>query len=221
MWVATVDFMNAFDSRSHQSLWKALEERYRITLHQPPEEALRGTDRDSLNGQRKRHVWDEEENEAGGSSVQLSVQHGAPNGNERRHVTLAKDERHGHMLRWSWVWLPHKPAFCWRRALVLHFAESAPKVICDFKKSTGNVGLKDHQTRLKFWTTKWRSTTSKLRYYLRVRVRNILGKQLHFSNRKQQRSKIEAERPGQRSTDTNKSWDQDRTSYNTDSAYST
>ena len=25
MWVATVDFMKAFDSTSHQSLWKALE----------------------------------------------------------------------------------------------------------------------------------------------------------------------------------------------------
>ena len=31
-------------------------------------------------------------------------------------------------------------------------------------------------------TKKWRSTTLKLRYYLRARVRNILGKQLHSSN---------------------------------------
>ena len=59
MWVATVDFMKAFDSVSRQSLWKALEKlRYRITLDQILEEAFRGTERDSLNGQRKRYVWD-------------------------------------------------------------------------------------------------------------------------------------------------------------------
>ena len=57
MWVATVDFMKAFDSVSRQSLWKALEKmRYRITLDQFFEEAFRGTERDSLKGQRKRYV---------------------------------------------------------------------------------------------------------------------------------------------------------------------
>ena len=57
MWIATVDFMKAFDSMSHQSLCKALEtcgiESHYINL---PEEAFRGTERDSLNGQRKRRV---------------------------------------------------------------------------------------------------------------------------------------------------------------------
>ena len=37
-----------------ESAWKM---RYRITSHQPLEETIRGTERDSLNGQRKRHVW--------------------------------------------------------------------------------------------------------------------------------------------------------------------
>ena len=57
MWVATVDFMKAFDSTSHQSSWKALEKmRYRIKSQQLLEETVRGTERDSLNGQRKRNT---------------------------------------------------------------------------------------------------------------------------------------------------------------------
>ena len=35
MWVATVDIMKAYESTSHQSLWKALEKmRCRITTHE-------------------------------------------------------------------------------------------------------------------------------------------------------------------------------------------
>ena len=39
--------------------------RYRIKLHQPPEETIRGTERVSLNGQRKRHVGDKEVTQQG------------------------------------------------------------------------------------------------------------------------------------------------------------
>ena len=49
MRVATVDFMMAFNSITQQM-------RYRITLHLPLEEAISGTERVSLNGQRKRHA---------------------------------------------------------------------------------------------------------------------------------------------------------------------
>ena len=85
-------------------------------------------------------------------------------------------------------------------------------MMCDFKQSTERVGLKIHRTRRKFSATKvqteekkWRSTTLKLRHYLRARARNILDKQLRFSIRKLQRSKIESEPPGLRTAGTNKS----------------
>ena len=120
--------MKAFDSISHQSLLKALEncgiESQCISLL---EEAIRGTERDSLNGQGKRHVWDKEGNETGRSFVQLALQHSTPNNTERWRDTPAKDKRHGNMLRWFWVWLPLKPSFCWRRVVVLYIAGAAPK----------------------------------------------------------------------------------------------
>ena len=66
------------------------------------------------------------------------------------------------------------------------------KMMCDFKQSTESVGLKIHPDKTKILSnqstnkrnevevqtkeTKLRSTTAKLRYYLRRRVRNILGK---------------------------------------------
>ena len=58
MWVVTVDFMKAFDSVSHQSLWKSLEKcgiesHYICFLWRLYAELKK---RVSLNGQRKRHV---------------------------------------------------------------------------------------------------------------------------------------------------------------------
>ena len=54
MWVATVDVMKAFESIRHQSLWTSFEKmRNRIALLMPLEEIIRGTERVSLNGQRK------------------------------------------------------------------------------------------------------------------------------------------------------------------------
>ena len=128
-----------------------------------------------------------------------------------------------------WIWLPHKLACCWRRVPVLYFAGAAPKsdvrLQADYWecRNENPPGQDDHSEQLKGKQkkSKWRSTTLKLRYYLRARVGNILDEEFHFSNRKKQRSKIEPERPGHLSTDTNKSWHQDLTPYNTDSAFST
>ena len=53
IWVATVDFIKAFDSMCHQSLWASLEKCGIESHYMPPEEILRGTERVSLNGQRK------------------------------------------------------------------------------------------------------------------------------------------------------------------------
>ena len=84
VWIATVDFIKAFDSTSHQSLWKALEKcgiesQYISVLRR----AIRGTQRDSLNGQGKRHVGDKEGNETGRSIVQFALQHSTPNGTKK------------------------------------------------------------------------------------------------------------------------------------------
>ena len=82
-------------------------------------------------------------------------------------------------------------------------------LLCDFEQSTESVGLKIHLEKTKILSNqspnrrkKWRSTQFKLRCCLHVRVRSFLDKQLQFSNRKQQRSKIESERLGHHSTDT-------------------
>ena len=56
------------------------------------------------------------------------------------------------------------------------------KMMCTFKQSTESVGLKIHPDKTNNLSNqstnkrkKWRSTALKLRYYLRGRVRNILG----------------------------------------------
>ena len=124
------------DSALHEGIWlnkspdfmeSAWKMRYRITLHQPPEEAIRATERDSLNGQRKRHIWDKDGNEAGSFFVQFTLQHGAPNGTERWCGTLAKIKRHGYTIWRLWIWLPHEPALRGRRTPVLYLAGAAPE----------------------------------------------------------------------------------------------
>ena len=123
MWVATVDFMKAFDSLTHQSLWTALEkcgiESHCINLVKRLYAEQKGTvstDKESEMFEIKR-----------GSFVQFTLQHDAPNGTERWCGTLAETKRHGYTIGRLWIWLPHKPAFRWRRALVLCFTGAAPK----------------------------------------------------------------------------------------------
>ena len=178
MWVATVDFMKAFDSISYQSLWTSLEKlRNRTTLHMLLEKIIRGTERVSLHGQRKWHVWDKKTYETGRSSVQLTIQHGASNSNERRCETLAKHKTHPDKTK-----ILSKPKYEQKRRSI-------------------------YQQHLS-WDT------------ISVGECEISWEKIRFSNRKQQTSKIESGPPGLRSTDTNKSWRQNRTSYSTDSAYS-
>ena len=62
-------------------------------------------------------------------------------------------------------------------------------MMCDFKQSTDGVGLKIHPDKTKIPSNQSSNRRKELEFSLRARVRNILDKQLRFSNRKQQRSK--------------------------------
>ena len=83
MWVANVDFMKAFDSISHQSLSKALEkcgiESHCINLLRRLCMEQKGT----VSTDEESDMFEIKRNEAGGSFVQLILQHGAPNGTAR------------------------------------------------------------------------------------------------------------------------------------------
>ena len=102
MWVATVDFMKAFDSISHQYLWKALEkcgiESHYISLLRRPYAEKKGTlstDKESDMFEIKRGT------KQGDPFFQITLQHGAPNGNETRCGRLAKIKRHGYTYDWA------------------------------------------------------------------------------------------------------------------------
>ena len=182
--------------------------------------------RDSLNGQRKRQVWDKEENEAGISSVQFTLQHGAPNGIERWCGTLAKTKRHGFTIGRLWIWLLHRLAFsCLFSSSLLQLQ----KVMCDFKQSTESVGLKIHPdktTILSNQSTNERKEVeinnikveifSSSEEYDVSRANNYISATGNSKDQKSNQSGL-----GIVSRDTNWSWRQDRTSYNTDSACST
>ena len=100
MWFATVEFMRALDSITLQFLMARFRKMlYRITIHQLVEDAIRGTERGSLDRQRKRHVRDNEGNETGWSFDQLVLQHGAPNDIWKCCGRLAKKRK-----AWACVW---------------------------------------------------------------------------------------------------------------------
>ena len=75
MWISTVDFMKAFDSISHRSLWDALghceiEPQY-VGLF---EETLRETEKICLARQRERCVRNRERDETGRPAVQVTLE---------------------------------------------------------------------------------------------------------------------------------------------------
>ena len=101
MWVATVAFQKAFDTIKHKALWTALArfgiEPHHISLLRRPYAEQRAT----VLTDTKSDVFEIKRgrNEARRPIVQFALQHSTPNGTERRRDTLAKDKKHGHMLR--------------------------------------------------------------------------------------------------------------------------
>ena len=228
MWVAAVHFMKAFDSTRHHSFWRALEKcgiesRY-ISFLKRLHAAQKGT----FSTDREIDVFELKEWTKGRFFVQFTLRHGAPNATERWCGALAKIKRHGDTIWWLWIWLPHNLACCWRRVPVLYFAGAAPKSDVRLHSEYWECrienppGQDDNSEQPKCKQKKRsRNNNIKVEILSAGESAKYLDKELHFSNRKKQRSKIEPERLGHLSTDTHKSWHQDHTSYNTDSAYST
>ena len=176
-------------NKAQVSMASSLKMRYRTTTHLFVEEAIRGTERE----QGKWHFRGTKGSEAGRPIVQFALQHSTPNGTERRRDTVAKDKRHGQMLRWFCVWLPHKPVFYWRRAPLRHIAGAASKKVvrheAEFREGgfENQPGQDENSQELKFkqkkeksrWTKHWSWDVNLL-----AKVQNILGKQLFQEHEK-------------------------------------
>ena len=113
----------------------------RITIHQLVEDAIRGTERDSLGTQRKRHVRDNEGNETGWSFVQLALQHGAPNDIWKCCGMLAKTKGMGIRLGVSLSDCFTNKCFADDVLLFSVSLVQLQKMMCDFKQSTESGGL--------------------------------------------------------------------------------
>ena len=112
MWIATIDFMKAFDSVNHNSLKDALktcgiEHEYISLLKRPHknQKATVMTDEES-------DVFEIRRDQPGRPAIQLVVQHCAAGGLERRPYTLEIKKRNGHMLGRLRVRLSHIFSIC-------------------------------------------------------------------------------------------------------------
>ena len=128
MWVATVDFMKAFDSIGLKSPWKALEqcgiEPQYISLFRrqyAEQKATVLTDRESDVFEIKRST---KQGDPMSSLLFNSVLHMAMKDDVTRWQNI---KMHGHMLGDSECHCLTNPAFCRRRTLVLCVAGAAPK----------------------------------------------------------------------------------------------
>ena len=99
MLAATIDFMKAFDSTTHKSIWDALNS---YGVEHDYIQLLKNLYRD----QKATVLTDEEsdmfeikkETKQGDPIVKLALQHGSAESIGRIHSTLAKEERNGNLL---------------------------------------------------------------------------------------------------------------------------
>ena len=140
-------------------------------------------------------------NKTGRSLVQFTLQHGAPNGTERRCGTLPKMTRHGYAIGRSCI----RMRFLCDVLLFSASMVQLQKMMCDFKQSAESVVLKIHLDKTKILSNQVEINNIKVEILSACESAKYLGQTTAFSNWKQQRSKIESERPRHRSTDTNKS----------------
>ena len=152
MWTATVDFMKAFDSISHNSIWEALlscnvDHGYvcllvkftKIRRHQ-----CRQTKRVKFSISKKRL-------QAGRSAVQPAVQHGAAVCIKKRDPEMAKKTMNGYLLERPRTRLPDELAIRWRRDVVRNIQRDRFKASCvNSKKQQKKWDSRFTQTRRKF-----------------------------------------------------------------------
>ena len=110
MWTATVDFMKAFDSISHNSIWEALlscnvEHGYVCLLKK-----LQRSEGISADRRRERNFRYPKRLQTGRSAVQPAVQHGAAICIKKRGTEMAKKKRNGYLLQRPRTRLPDELA---------------------------------------------------------------------------------------------------------------
>ena len=232
MWVATVDFMKAFDSISHKSLWKALAN---AVSNHTTSTSWRGYPR-----HRKGTVLTDKESDK--FETKRRTKQGYPLSsllfNTVLQMALKDDVERWQKPKGMGLRLGDYESDCLTNLRfpddVLLFSCSLvqlQKVMCDFKQSTESVGLKIQPDKTKILSNQ--STNERKE----VEINNIifeilsscesakylyLGQAITFQqtgNSRDQKSNQSG--LGIVSGDTNWSWHQDRTSYNTDSAHST
>ena len=166
-------------------------------------------------------------NEAGWPIIQFTLRHSSPTGTERRPGQLAK-KRHGQMLGWLRIRLPHQPAIPRRRTLVLYIAGTTAEhdVWLQVKHREGrnkNPPAKQKKTQQSKFEQKKRSgdqqhqsrgATSEWMCQVSRTDNNI------SATGDKKKSSVAFGPPGRRSTDTYRSWHQDHISYSTDFACS-
>ena len=178
--------MKAFDSITHESIWDALKSC--------------GIEHDYINFLKKLYrdqkatVLTESDmfemkkgTKLGEPLSSLLFKHVSAESIGRKHSTLAEEKRNGNMPERQRSWLLHKHEICCRRAPICILKEQLQKMACEFKRSTGKVGLRIHSRKTKsqqpkLWTSekKLRSMTSKSKYWQEKKVQKHLDQMITF-----------------------------------------
>ena len=127
---------------------------HRTWLHPLLEEFKQRPESHSTDWRRKRHVWDQERNQTGWSTVKLALQHGSAESIGRRHSALAKEKRCGNTLERQRSRLPHKHENCWRRAPFCILNRTAPKCYANSSEVQKKWDSESIEERRKFSATK-------------------------------------------------------------------
>ena len=150
MWTATVNFMKAFDSISHNSIWEAL---LSCKVDHGYVSLLRKIYRDqkaSVQTDEESEIFDiQKGSQARRSDVQPAVQHGAPVLIKGQNTTMAKEKGMG-------IYLSDHDRDCLTNLRfaddVMLFAtskEQIQKMMNEFTKATEKVGLRIHPDKTK------------------------------------------------------------------------
>ena len=150
MWTATVDFMKAFDSISHNSIWEALlscnvDHGYVCLLKK-----LQRSDGISADRRREWNFRYPKRLQTGWSDVQPAVQHGAAVCIKKRYSEMAKKKGNGNLLERPRTRLPDELAIFWRRDVVRNIRRTDSKHDVWIQRSNRKWDSRFALTRRKF-----------------------------------------------------------------------